>query len=40
MGTDNRKERTRQAILDAMVTCLESQGFNRYNHASSSDSWH
>ena len=28
MGTDNRKERTRQAILVAMVTCLESQGFN------------
>ncbi|HEL1614720.1 TPA: TetR/AcrR family transcriptional regulator [Streptococcus suis] len=28
MGTDSRKERTRQAILEAMVTCLESQGFN------------
>ncbi|MGC4431446.1 TetR/AcrR family transcriptional regulator, partial [Streptococcus suis] len=28
MGTDNRKERTRQAILEAMVICLESQGFN------------
>lgn len=28
MGTDNRKERTRQAILQAMVTCLETQGFN------------
>ncbi|HFI0304624.1 TPA: TetR/AcrR family transcriptional regulator [Streptococcus suis] len=28
MGTDNRKERTRQAILEAMVTCLETQGFN------------
>ncbi|HFI0256015.1 TPA: TetR/AcrR family transcriptional regulator [Streptococcus suis] len=28
MGTDNRKERTRQAILEAMVTCLETQEFN------------
>ncbi|HFI0235869.1 TPA: TetR/AcrR family transcriptional regulator [Streptococcus suis] len=28
MGTDLRKERTRQAILQAMVTCLASQGFN------------
>ena len=28
MGTDNRKERTRQAILEAMVTCLDTQGFN------------
>ncbi|HFU4093079.1 TPA: TetR/AcrR family transcriptional regulator [Streptococcus suis] len=28
MGTDNRKERTRQAILEAMITCLESQPFN------------
>lgn len=28
MGTDPRKERTRQAILQAMVTCLASQGFN------------
>lgn len=25
MGTDNRKERTRQAILEAMVTCLEDR---------------
>ncbi|MEG3310086.1 TetR/AcrR family transcriptional regulator [Streptococcus sp. SS-4456] len=28
MGTDNRKERTRQAILEAMITCLELQPFN------------
>ncbi|HEL1639471.1 TPA: TetR/AcrR family transcriptional regulator [Streptococcus suis] len=28
MGTDQRRERTRQAILEAMVTCLETQPFN------------
>lgn len=28
MGTDNRKERTRQAIVKAMVACLETQPFN------------
>lgn len=28
MKTDQRKERTQQAILKAMVTCLETQPFN------------